>query len=99
MREQRVEDAVLYVKFPKNPRKKTVKIGLYLASQFESNGLINIKGKTFPPAPLRKDKRDEYWNREHYRLMINDKWLRPKAQYTFYSIDQVFEIAKEALSE
>ena len=92
MREQRVEDAVINVRFPQKKVDKKVKFSLYLASQFDSCGLINISGKTYPPAPLRKDLRDEYWSRKHYRIMIDEKWLKPKAQYTFYTLDEVLDI-------
>jgi len=100
MREQRIEDTVIYIKFPRksgNKKVETAKLGLYLASQFQSSGKINITGKTYPPAPLRKDLKDEYWARKHYRIMINERWLMPKAQYQFYTLEEVLGMVKEAI--
>ena len=95
MREQRLDDGVIYIKLPEKAGNKTTKISLFLAKQFEARWSLNLKDKFNPPVPLRMSARKEYWSKQHYRIMIGDKWHMPKGQYTFYSLDEVMGIVKD----
>ena len=96
MSDERLPDARICLSLRQKHGNKTTKIHLYLVKQFKTNWNPN-RTDYYPKAPMQFQANDEYFNKNLYRIRIKGKWLKPKAQYTFYTIDEIMNFVKEAM--
>jgi len=95
MSEERIADAVFQFRIAAKQGKKTLKIELYRAEQWQRNW--SPYRKTMHPRPPLRDR--AYWQ-QYYRLRVDGRWYgKAGYKYTFFTLVQAVELADRLRTE